>query len=54
MRARVQPGFTRQVLRLEQELLQRRASVDVSDWRDLAMEWSNCRFGNRDQDIEGG
>ncbi len=34
-----QPGFTKQLLCLEQELLQRRASVDVGDWRDLALGW---------------
>jgi hypothetical protein len=50
---RSKPGFTKQVLRLEQELLQRRASVDVSTWRDLAREWSNCAFGQRDQDLSG-
>ena len=49
----MKPGFTKQVLRLEQELLQRRASVDVSSWRDLAREWSNSAFGHRDQDLSG-
>jgi len=46
-----QPGFTKQLLRLEQELLQRRASVDVNSWRDMANEWANTNFGNRDQDL---
>jgi predicted protein tyrosine phosphatase len=48
-----QPGFTQQLLCLERELLQRRASVDVGDWRDLALGWSNLSFGSREEDLSG-
>eukprot|EP00286_Rhodomonas_abbreviata_P019819 CAMPEP_0181311446 /NCGR_PEP_ID=MMETSP1101-20121128/13140_1 /TAXON_ID=46948 /ORGANISM="Rhodomonas abbreviata, Strain Caron Lab Isolate" /LENGTH=444 /DNA_ID=CAMNT_0023418175 /DNA_START=299 /DNA_END=1629 /DNA_ORIENTATION=+ len=40
-----QPGFTEQLLRLEQDIARRSSEVQVSHWRDLHGEWSDSTFG---------